>query len=413
MPTAAAQIKSGLSMENILAPLSVPEFLDTHWQKEHLFLKERGAEHYGSIFGFTDIDRYLTVAANNPSARMALGITGEDDKVRMTQMRVQDVQQKDLFKAFHSGSTIMLDSINQSWPAAAELAALFSDAFSALVKVNAYITPPGFQGAPIHPDIQDVFALQMEGSKEWYIFEERTYEPVENLTLMDFIGKQRHAYPDDLAIKEKTFVYPGDLLYIPRGLVHKAVAPSDSPSIHLAVCVTPFYWVDFMKAAVEVASTAQQPFSDPLPVAFDRSDDSRQSMRERFSSLIGDLDRDEVFERTLAVMRQSRGASTMQVGDGHLKQIVDIDDLDADTVVTRRSGHLCSTQANEQGAVLIFGPNARMGGPPSLKEAYAFICDNVSFRIGELPGPISESSKVTVIKRLIRDGLLRAQRGED
>lgn len=411
MPTAATArpAVSGLSMSGILDPVSLPEFLDKHWEKEHLLLKRDNPGHYGSIFGFADIDRYLTVAAKNSNTWMSLGSTGDDGRISMRKMRIQDTRQKDLFKAFHSGSTIMLDSIDQCWPAAAELAAVFGDAFSALVKVNAYITPPGFQGAPIHPDIQDVFALQMEGSKEWYIFDDRCYEPVENLTLMDFIGKQRHAYPDDLAIKERSMLETGDFLYIPRGLVHKAVAPADSPSIHLAVCVTPYYWVDFMKAAVEVASTVQKPLSDALPVGFERSDEARDAMRERFKAAVaGLLDDDAIFDRTLMVMRQARVAGSAQAGDGQLQQIVDMEKITADTLMVKRPGHPCTSRADAKGAVLIFGPGGQMGGPPSLKDAFAFICENATFRVGDLPGALSDGSKITVVKRLVRDGLLRA-----
>ena len=146
-------------LDHLLSPVSSEEFLERYWEKEHLLIQDRPADHYGDLFSFADVDRYLRVAANNPAARMS--VLGDGGPMRKVPVRGAEIG--DLYRAFDGGATVMLDSIDRSWPPAAALVESLSAALGAAVKVNVYMTPPGRQGAPLHPDIQDVLVLQLAG----------------------------------------------------------------------------------------------------------------------------------------------------------------------------------------------------------------------------------------------------------
>lgn len=70
----------------------------------------------------------------------------------------------------------------------------------------------------------------MEGSKRWQLFAPVTPEG------------QLARYPsDDFELEElgepafEVVLHPGDLLYMPRGTIHRGVAMPDSHSLHLTV----------------------------------------------------------------------------------------------------------------------------------------------------------------------------------
>ena len=94
---------------------------------------------------------------------------------------------------------------------------------------SVYHTPAGCQGLAPHHDDVEVFILQTEGRKRW-----KLYPPLDG-----------HALPSrpspDLAdeiIGEcmlDVVLCPGDLLYMPRGVIHHAVSLEDASSTHLTL----------------------------------------------------------------------------------------------------------------------------------------------------------------------------------
>lgn len=94
---------------------------------------------------------------------------------------------------------------------------------------SVYHTPAGCQGLAPHHDDVEVFILQTEGRKRW-----KLYPPLDG-----------HALPSrpspDLAdeiIGEcmlDVVLSPGDLLYMPRGVIHQAVSLEDASSTHLTL----------------------------------------------------------------------------------------------------------------------------------------------------------------------------------
>src|SRR5436305_13147654 len=111
-------------------------------------------------------------------------------------------------------------------------------------------------------------------------------------------------------LRERTTLRQGDFLYIPRGLPHKAVAPADSPSLHLTVCITPVSWVDFLKAAVEAASLDQPELARAVSPGFVNRAAARQGLSGQFAEMLGRFAAAASFERTLDTVVRSRLQST-------------------------------------------------------------------------------------------------------
>ena len=107
---------------------------------------------------------------------------------------------------------------------------------------------------------------------------------------------------------------------------------------------------------------------------------------------------DRLRERLIERMRPLPGA--------HLQSLDQVDQMGLDTLVMKRQGMLChvSTEAN---AVEIAFPGNRMKGPAGIEPAIRFIADSAeAFPVRALPDCLSDSSKLVLAKRAVREGLL-------
>jgi ribosomal protein L16 Arg81 hydroxylase len=93
-------------------------------------------------------------------------------------------------------------------------------------QVNAYCSWAGVQGFNLHYDTHEVIVLQVEGKKRW-----RVFEPTVNAPLTFLPGER---LPEGAKPYIEQVLSKGDVLYVPRGHWHDAIAESE-PSIHLAV----------------------------------------------------------------------------------------------------------------------------------------------------------------------------------
>jgi hypothetical protein len=394
---------TALTAERIFSPVSVQQFLGDYWGRRHLVVHRGDREYFERLFSFADVDRYLAITAKSGDAWLSVGQGGKVAR----RIRTQDVDVRDLYAAVHGGSTILLESTDRWWAPTAELASELGHALSARVKVNVYITPPGQQGAPIHPDVQDVFVLQMEGAKEWHIYEDRVYEAVETLEHIDGFGYTRPALPGEPTLALRTVLETGDLLYLPRGVLHRAVAPPDRPSLHLTVCATPVYWVDFLKVAVEALSLEHPELAGALAPGFERDPAVRDRLRAEFGSLLRLVADHASFDRAADVYALARTRAEANPADGHFEQLLRLDEITADTLVERRRGRPLRVEAAGDAVRLHFGAS-HIQAAAALTPVFEFIRDHPRFRAGELPGSMSGQSRQVLVQRLVREGLLRA-----
>ena len=107
---------------------------------------------------------------------------------------------------------------------------------------NLYFSMESSQAFGPHCDEHDVFAVHFEGEKVWNIYENIEKNPI-NHPLFKFGPEERIKKAGNLI--DQVTLKPGDLLYIPRGQYHDALA-SQNGAIHIAFGLTYFKPVDLM-----------------------------------------------------------------------------------------------------------------------------------------------------------------------
>lgn len=136
------------------------------------------------------------------------------------------------------GASLIANEVQTLHPPIAELAALLSRTFAAQVGANVYCSFKGVQAFLTHYDSHDVFAVQTAGEKIWRIYDNQLEMPVD--CPPDTPDTRRWMEQARGPLLSEIRMLPGDVLYLPRGRFHDALAV-DGPSLHVTFSVTALY----------------------------------------------------------------------------------------------------------------------------------------------------------------------------
>lgn len=154
-----------------------------------------------------------------------------DDQNRVLPMR--------LLGHYSQGATIVLSQAQHLFPELTELCRDVVRMMKMRCQTNVYISPPGNQGFNAHYDSHDVFILQSSGSKTFNFYPSSVELP---LPEEQFDAARLTSAKIDESIK----LSAGDTLYIPRGIVHDAIADEQLASIHVTLGVYPALLKDYV-----------------------------------------------------------------------------------------------------------------------------------------------------------------------
>ncbi|WP_431031781.1 cupin domain-containing protein [Streptomyces sp. P6-2-1] len=203
-----------------------------------------------------------------------------------------------LWRAFADGATLVLQALHRTWEPVGAFTSRLAAELGHPVQANAYVTPPQNRGFDAHYDVHDVFVLQITGTKRWLI-----HEPVVTAPTREQPWTGHRAAVADAASGAPvldTVLEPGDVLYLPRGWLHSAVAQG-TVSVHLTLGVHP--WTRHALAAqlAETALTALR--EDPamrasLPLGVDGPGAELDEVRARLVTALTAADPAPLFART-------------------------------------------------------------------------------------------------------------------
>jgi len=135
----------------------------------------------------------------------------------------------ELKKAFSNGFTVQFYQPQRFADDLWKINASFEYVFQTLAGASAYLTPPGqAQGLEPHHDDVEVFVLQTEGRKTWRLYLEKSANLPD--TYQKNLPKERLCGLVEVVLEE------GDLLYLPRGVIHEAVTMEEF-STHVTISV--------------------------------------------------------------------------------------------------------------------------------------------------------------------------------
>jgi ribosomal protein L16 Arg81 hydroxylase len=397
-----------MTLASLLHPVDVREFLDKHWERQFLHgAAPARAASFGELFSIRDVDRWLATARTGAPDGVVVASADGRPNDGQRKYRPGDIAVEVLYDAFVKGSSIVINRLEDSWAPIRPLVEDLGRFFCAEVGVNVYLTPKGMRAFPLHADDHDVFVLQVDGEKTWTLHELKVtpVNPV-HVTFAKEIaytadwGSGRVQTP---VIAERT-LKPGDVLYVPRGMPHCARA-TDVTSLHLTISVTPLYWIDFLKAAVEQAHVHVSGLRRALPPRFVEDQEARERMRDEFAAALRAFADHASFDETLDMVTRNRVRVQGFPPDGHFAQLESLHELTLQSVLRRRDSILCMVESPYNFSNIRFGTR-HVRGPLGLRRALEFVRDTEQFAVDEIPG-LEAQGKIVLATRLIREGLLR------
>lgn len=241
-----------LSFSDLISPLSTQQFFAEFHGNNAIQLSGR-RRRFASIFSWAEFNRLLNMTTVWSDATMKIVLNGRELSAAEFCQPVRnrdghnvmqpDPRRVNLFLG--QGATVVLDLAERLSEGLALLSDSLQSALGAPISCNIYCSWEQQRGFPVHFDTMDVFALQIDGEKTWQLYEGRFENPVEHAGYnYSSLPRAHHAVAKG-KLANKSVMTPGDLLYIPRGQYHEALA-SKQASLHLSFGVTEATGQDFL-----------------------------------------------------------------------------------------------------------------------------------------------------------------------
>ena len=148
-----------------------------------------------------------------------------------------------------------------SAPGLTAFAQAMEQALGGKVQGNLYLSSRRRQGFAAHFDTHDVYAVHVEGTKTWHVYEGRAEDPIAH-PVFKTLPPEHHEKARGRKLMDVP-MEPGDLLYLPRGQYHDALA-DEGGAVHIAFGVTYPIGIDVMSLLFERV-VAEPEFRANLP----------------------------------------------------------------------------------------------------------------------------------------------------
>jgi bifunctional lysine-specific demethylase and histidyl-hydroxylase MINA len=230
------------SFDDIMAPLGVERFLAEYEGKKPLHLKG-SPDKFAQVMTFAklaDILSQATIWSQNslqlvldkkpiPAASYCATAAGRDggQVMRPDPDKVQEYLKR--------GATLIANDIDHLNRGMTAFAHAMEQALGGMVQGNLYLSSRRRQGFAAHFDTHDVYAVHVEGTKTWHVYEGRAVDPIAHAMFKSY-GQEHHDKAKGELLMD-VHMEPGDLLYLPRGQYHDAIA-DEGGAVHIAFGIT-------------------------------------------------------------------------------------------------------------------------------------------------------------------------------
>ncbi len=287
--------EASITFRQLLHPISPEEFFAHAYGRLAVHMPG-DAQKLAGVFSWQALNRLLNQTTLWSDQTMKLVLDGRDlrpeefcvpGRTRQgNQAMLPDFRR--VKEYLQRGATLVLDIIERLSSEVAAVTTALEAATGSPVVCNAYCSWCSHQGFSSHFDSSDVFVLHIEGEKTWRLYEGRFEHPLEG-TEFSYAGLPPHAHERAKGrLLKEVVLSPGDVLYIPRGQYHDAIAHSDA-SLHLSFGSIPRTGHDFVTLLAR-SLPADPLFRAALP-HFDDAEayrDHLQKLADRLHALISD-----------------------------------------------------------------------------------------------------------------------------
>jgi ribosomal protein L16 Arg81 hydroxylase len=387
-----------VNFASLITPLSKQDFFKHYWEKSFFHTKHQQDDYFSKILSIADIDNFLS-KQNLQSDGIRLMQTGKeiiprywtksepllDGTIRTS------VNPDKVFNFFNKGATIILNSAEKMIPALENACRTIEQELKIRVQSNIYITPPGSQGFAIHYDPHDIFLMQIKGPKTWRIYDSEEELPT----------TYRKFKKEPLLITQFE-INSGDFLYIPRGTPHEAFS-SEVSTIHVNFSLKPRYGFHLLEDLAKIAEKEDVFFRYTIPNGLSSNDERKQYailFKQKLMALIERTSPEDLLKK----QEENFNAKQLFALQGRLKDILAIEQLNIDSIISRRKGFDFSIISSEVDTKILYGEQEL--SIPHFLEKDIFLSE-LPFKVKDIKGLITTNGKLAIVRKFLESGFLK------
>ncbi|HEX6338959.1 MAG TPA: cupin domain-containing protein [Jiangellaceae bacterium] len=362
-------------------------FAEKVWA-HRIHVHHAAASDLAGLLSTADVDYLLTSSAlRTPALRMV-----QDGSVLPTARYTRSatmagvaltglVDARKVLALFDDGASVVLQGLHRYWPPLTELVRDLELTLGHACQANAYLTPPGSQGFGLHSDTHDVFVIQTHGTKDWEVHDGHEVNRIR--------------------------MEPGVSMYLPTGTPHAARTQSDA-SLHVTIGINRTTWREVLERQLN-RLLAEPAFDEPLPAGYHRDPAGFAAMLaahvDRVRGLVDNADADALAGSEIDRFVTSR-ASVLR---GGLVDRLRISSLHDGSWLRRRPGSVCELRPDGERLRVLLG-DREMRVPGWLAEPLEAVRSADRIRPTDLAEWLDEASRLVLMRRLVREGLLEVER---
>ena len=386
------------ALARVLAPLDERAFFDDHWERGPVHVERAETDRFADLVSTRAIETLLsTRELRFPDVQLARsGAEGGPIAIDAYTDPSRRILPLRLIGHHRDGATIVLSHAHRELAPLGDLVRALGVELGWRCQTNLYLSPPGERGFASHYDTHDVFVLQVEGRKTFRFFGggvelpfcDETYDP-------ESTGER--------VLESEIELGAGDTLYIPRGVVHDAVAHPDTASLHVTLGLFPIVLRDVLIESVRIAAErdvelrrAPSPWREP--------DGGLGAPRESLRAALADALDEELLSEALASLRDDVAIGAAPDVRGLIDGAPSADELELDTVLEVRRAALPRLERRGS-APTLRTPGEVLGLGEANGEAVERLLETGRARVGELALPDDER-RLALARRLIEHGIV-------
>jgi bifunctional lysine-specific demethylase and histidyl-hydroxylase MINA len=292
------------------------------------------------------------------------------------------------------GATLIANDIDHLNRGMTALAHAMEQALGGMVQGNLYLSSRRRQGFAAHFDTHDVYAMHVEGTKTWHVYEGRAVDPIAHKVFKSYGQEYHDKAKGDLLMD--VHMEPGDLLYLPRGQYHDAIA-DEGGAVHIAFGITYPIGLDIVSMLFE-RMMYEPVFRANLPRLDGPDGAGDQALRERLRVLADGI------ATVLAEPKTIEQIKVMQHGFHYPRHAYDLPGLLAAAAEERyrvRAGGIRMVQQGGRFGLVREGERAATEVPADVSAMVGWVLERQQFSRDELAQAFPERQSAQL------DGLLR------
>jgi ribosomal protein L16 Arg81 hydroxylase len=219
------------TLKALLSPIEPARFLSEYYFREPLHIPG-DAKRFSHLLSWDELNRATTRLLPH---RMPLRLAKDGKQVPKEEYAVRETYStgeawrmkfRVVRRLLEEGCTLLVDRIDERHEPLADLCRMLEMELGNHVFADAFASWHQIRGFSTHWDAEQVFILQLAGTKRWRVLKPEWLYPTQE-------DKSRNNRPPNEPYWEGD-VKAGDLLYIPGGWWHEALAVS-GPTLHVSV----------------------------------------------------------------------------------------------------------------------------------------------------------------------------------